>query len=51
MQDHERGGQAAGPGLPEAVGRLVGRGEVPAEAGGQVGKEEARALGLMLHRQ
>ena len=51
MQEHERGGAATGLGLPEAVGGSVGRGEVPAEAGGEIGKEEARALGLMLHRQ
>ena len=39
VQDHERGGGAAGPGLPEALGGPVGRGEVPAEAGGKAGEE------------
>ena len=39
VQDHERGGGAAGPRLPEALGGPVGRGEVPAEAGGKVGEE------------
>ena len=34
-----RGGGAACPALPEALGGPVGRGEVPAEAGGKVGEE------------
>ena len=39
VQDHERGGGAAGPGLPEALGGPVGRGEVPPEAGGKTREE------------
>ena len=39
LQAHGRR-RAAGPGLPEALGGPVGRGEVPAEAGGQT-REEA----------
>ena len=38
LQAHGRR-RAAGPGLPEALGGPVGRGEVPAEAGGQTREE------------